>query len=84
MAAIDSNDGYLVDLKTGEIVVLPPVDQRVTVPAGEVFWHPKRDWIDELGFRHIHFQQRLGLSGPISTLLTDHYLAEGVPLAGGS
>ncbi|RLE30042.1 MAG: hypothetical protein DRJ61_13375, partial [Acidobacteria bacterium] len=84
MAAIVSNDGDLTDHKTGEAADLPPLGERIAVPAGEVFWQPKRDWVDELGLRHIHFQQRLGLSGPISTLLTDHYLAEGVPLAGGS
>lgn len=84
MAAIVSSDGELTDLGTGEPLILPPLDERIAVPGGEVFWSPKRDSVDDLDYRHIHYQQRLTYSGALSNLLPEPYSDEGVPFSGGS
>ncbi len=84
MAAVVSKTGELTDLATGEVVILPCLEETTQVRGGEVFWRSTRNWKDDLGFRHIHYQQRFSFSDPLSGQLPDPYSFEGVPLAGGS
>ena len=57
MAAVISDDGVLTDIGTREPVTLPSIEEPIPVPGGTVVWRPTRDWIDDLGYRHVFYKQ---------------------------
>ncbi|MEN8163299.1 MAG: M4 family metallopeptidase [Acidobacteriota bacterium] len=74
----------MTDLSTGEVVNLPDVRGTITVPGGELNWRQTRDKTDDLGFRHVRYQQRFTFTDPDSVRLPEPYSIDGVPLAGSS
>ncbi|RLE23733.1 MAG: hypothetical protein DRJ65_11250 [Acidobacteria bacterium] len=84
VAAVVSKTGELTDLSTGKAVILPALEATTPVRGGEIFWRSTRNRKDDLGFRHITYQQRFSFSDDLSGLLPAPYSFEGVPLSGGS